>query len=251
MINKVRVVSFELSNMCNYAAIHPQCPAHYVSKNRKVLSTDIIEKVIFELKNLNYKGRILMDVYNEPLIDPRLYYILDLIRKNLDPSINIHLVTNGYFLEQTILDELKNRFRVNVDVSCYNKEEFDRLSNLNSSIGGYYFFEAKLDNRIKTFYDSNNIENNNCPCHSPYIELIINCEGKIGLCCREYKRETTFGDLKTESLNSILNSEKMIQMYNDLSLGKRTLPICKKCDSSNISGEKVNEVPPNFNYRFF
>ncbi len=253
MNNKVRLISFELSNMCNYAPIHPQCPLHNQIDNRKILELDIIEKVIDEAAAFEFKGTIQVNVYNEPLIDPRLYYILDKVRKTMLPTVRINIITNGYFLDQVILDELKNKFQVDVDVSGYNKKEIERLSKLSFDIGNYNISEAHLDNRLKTFYEANEIEGNNVPCYSPYIELIINCEGKVGLCCWEFKREITFGDLHHNSLMEILNGEKMINFYNDISRGIRTESICKKCYNCQAPCEifSAGVIPGNFVCRYY
>lgn len=97
-------VSIELSNLCNYSKIHTKCPL-YDEKEPQVMPTYLIKKIIEELKDHNYKGTIMFSVYNEPLIDPRLFYLLDYSIKQLK-DIKLHVLTNGFFLTQEVMDDL-------------------------------------------------------------------------------------------------------------------------------------------------
>jgi hypothetical protein len=225
VLANVRYVALELSNMCNYATIHPACPAHYV-KERRFLPLSIMGGVLAELQGVGYTGGIILNVYNEPLIDPRLYYLLGTIRRLLG-SAEILIITNGQYLDQTILSELKGLFSVDrINVSAYSDVEFERLSKLKADTE-YIVTKTILDTRI-TWHDRPEIPVS-FPCYSPYTEVIVNCKGQIGLCCYEYKQEIIFGDLRTQSLKEILCSEPMQQAFTDLSSGKRTYDLCKRC----------------------
>jgi len=229
-LERIKYVAFELSDICNYAAIHPKCPANYKMKDKTILSLKIIKKVLDELGSYYYSGGIILNVYNEPLIDPRLYYILDYVRKVLGSKNEILIITNGYYLNQVILDELKGLFNVNrIEVSSYlDSEEHNRLIGLHAD-SGYVVQRIKLDDRIAIV----NGEKWPCtlPCYSPYTEVIINCKGEVGLCCYEYKYEVVFGDLNKQSFMEILNSDEMNQTYKDLTSGKRTHSICRRCNT--------------------
>ena len=226
-ISELRHVFFELSNICNYASIHPQCPVSW-AKGKIILSSKIVKSVLDQLGADGFHGYLAFHRYNEPTNDPRLFEFIAYARKKV-PRAKIRLLTNGSYLTQTLADDLYD-IGVNIlEVSSYNLKEHDRLIKLKVKIPYIVTFQI-LDNR-KTIYDTEK-KNLFKPCFAHINDITINCEGKMPICCLDWKNQVVFGDLKKDSLKKILHSRFFLRSFKLLSRGTRNLDICSRCDWS-------------------
>lgn len=225
LIHQIRRISFELSNICNYSTIHKKCPLSQ-KKDKIVLAADVVQKTLTELGLIHYYGVIAFHIYNEPLIDPRLFDFIKYAR-NACPDAKILILTNGYYLDQTIADELSGLGVWIIAVSAYSKSEYARLTKLHVAIP-YKVFWAELDDR-ESMYERAPI-NLQKPCCAPIKDLSIACTGEVILCCLDWKHRHTFGNLKHESLHSVLSKQEFADAARGLASGKRTLDLCTRCD---------------------
>lgn len=217
-------VSIELSNLCNYAEIHKKCPLHDVTEPT-ILPTKIVFNVLDTLKSNDFQGTIAFHTYNEPLMDPRLFKFIEYAH-DVCPKSEIYICTNGYYLNQILLDELINIGVSKIHVSAYSKSEFKRLSKLKSNIS-FSVEMMKLDDRLHLYETKEN--NRKKPCYAPLNEIIIAREGCISLCCLDWQRLYTYGNLYKQTLEEVIRSGELHAVYKKLSKGERFLPICKKC----------------------
>ena len=224
-IKDIRHVYFEISNLCVYSNIHCKCPVS-LQKTKKILSSKIVKKVIKELGNNNYQGFIAFHRYNEPLGDPRLFEFISYVKKYCSKAM-VRILTNGFYLTQEIIDQFKISGIEVLEVSGYGMKEYTRLSKLKADFP-YRVFYAIFDNR-KSLYEKKKI-NLSKPCFAQLNDITINCEGKLGLCCLDWKNNHIFGDLKKISLKKILNNPSFLQVYKNLTQGKRNLDLCSRCD---------------------
>jgi MoaA/NifB/PqqE/SkfB family radical SAM enzyme len=233
-----RAISIEPSNICNYSNIHQKCPLSKM-KEKKIMPLRDIEKILIELSKYNYSGIIHPFNYSEPLIDPRFYTILDLIKKYI-PKAFVSIYTNGFFLDEMVLDELAEHGMNRVAISLYDKKEDKRLLGLLRRIranGGHsielrayrrYPLSVCMNNKIE-WYDDEPI-NSKMPCSAPLSYLYINTYGDVVLCCHDWKSMHTFGSIYDSSLYDIINSDKVIDTYIALQHGERhKLHLCARC----------------------
>lgn len=226
-LEKIKRVSIELSNLCNYATLHKKCPLHLVVKPI-ILSQQIVYHVLDFLSYHDFTGKIAFHTYNEPGIDPRLFLFIKYARDKC-PKSYIFLMSNGYYLDQNLLDDYKSTGLDEIIISAYTESEYARISALNPSVK-LTINKCQLDERLN-LYQRNEI-NIKKPCHAPLNELIITREGNVGLCCLDWKREVIFGDLHKETIEIILNKENLLNTYEELSHGLRKHNICRRCDWS-------------------
>jgi MoaA/NifB/PqqE/SkfB family radical SAM enzyme len=231
---KTERVVFELSNICNYASVHPQCPAS-LFKEKKVLRREVVRNVLELLGFHGYRGMVSFYGYSEPLIDPRLGLFIRMV-KEVCPNARPTVTTNGFMLTQETLDELTAEGLAYARVSAYSKPEFDRISALKAAIpvsvrmmGG-----TKWRRRIENYADPK--RGYNRPCHAPLVDIRITVEGKVGLCCVDYLSKHTFGDLRTESFDEIFFSGRLHALYGELVRGVRTLDLCQRCGVQRAPG---------------
>jgi len=228
-IETLRVIYFELSNICNYAYMHKKCPL-YNATEKIILSTKIIKKIIKELECINYSGYIAFHNYNEPLIDPRLFYLTKYI-KSILVNAKIGLLTNGFYLTQDLTDELYEYGIDVIGISLYSKEEEERLCQIqfrHIKVSFYDLYSNGLDNR-KKIYEREHI-NSTLPCYSLLSEIVIRCTGDVDLCCQDWDFRHIFGNLKNTSLEEILSTAEVQVLRRDLKQGRRYLDLCRRCN---------------------
>ncbi len=222
--DKTKRIAFELSNICNYATIHAKCPLNCAGE-KKILSENIVYKVLESLKTNDYRGYIAFDVYNEPCIDPRLMMFIKKTREML-PKAKIAIQSNGFYFDQTLAEELEKNGVGIIRVSSYNPLGFERLSKIKLNIP-FKVTPIILDDRMKIYELPEN--GSTRPCLAPLNEVLVTHDCKLALCCWDWKRQNVFGDLNTQSIEEILLSDEVRDLYNSLSKGERRLDICKRC----------------------
>lgn len=219
-------VSIELSNICNYQEIHKKCPLHEVNE-KKIIPEGIVYQIIATCKKHEFKGLVSFHQYNEPGIDPRLMLFIDKITSELTDA-KTFLLTNGWYLNQQLLNEYVSHGLSYINISIYSKEEAQRLKKLKFDIP-YQFIDEGLDNRMDWYGTSTE---NATPCYSPLYEICIRADADVVLCPCDWKKSVVFGNLKENSLEEILLSQQMQDTYQELSNGTRKNAICKGCGKS-------------------
>lgn len=109
-------IAIEISEKCNRHCYF--CPNDYNTQNDTLVPIEQIEKILLQLKKLNYIGRIEWYIYNEPTRDKRLAYIIKLCKHHL-PKCNQMINTNGdYFKSYEDIEALflagLNQMQINI-----------------------------------------------------------------------------------------------------------------------------------------
>lgn len=224
----------ELSNLCNYAPFHAQCPVHFqMQQPKRVMSLQNVIYILEEIRDLNkdFSGVINFQLYNEPMIDPRLFMLLQKVKEYL-PNAQRMIYTNGYYLTQTICDEIQDGIAEVLIVTGYGKDEFERLMNLKVHIPFHVLF-GNLDHRLDQYnYSERPISQERCRALLSQIEISVN--GDLQLCCLDYKHEYSLGNvfkpMRKGNLADILNSSRIREIQERLLNGDRTVfPLCQNC----------------------
>jgi radical SAM protein with 4Fe4S-binding SPASM domain len=228
IVSKIKCVLFELSNICNYYIDHIKCPLHNIN-SKQILPLNIFRKTLTELKELNYKGVIGFSVYNEPLIDPRLFLMVSEIKNMFGYDIEVFILSNGFYINQVLVNELENIGVGWLCLTAYSNEEAERMSKF--TVNGnmkFNWFDVHFDNRLN-IYDGFGKEDSTLQCGAPYSEVIIGCDGGVYLCCLDWNKENKLGDLYNQNLIDVLNSDECLNLNKDLGSGIRIKNICKHC----------------------
>lgn len=227
ILYKINRINIELSNICNYSRQHNKCPVHLES-SPQILPTTIVKKVIDYFSDNNYEGKIAFHLYNEPGIDPRLFKFIEYARQKC-PKSHISFVTNGFYLDEGLLEEYHNIGLTEIIITAYTDAEYKRFSSYKTAMK-VTINRYELDDRL-CIYDIDE-KNLSKQCLAPFNELIITRDAKVGLCCWDWRKDHTFGNLFDQSLGEILMSKEIMRVYQELSIGRRNLHLCRRCDRS-------------------
>ena len=217
------------------------CPQAHFSRPLKSMDWDVFTKVIDELAEMEFSGRVAMYMTNEPLIEPRLMEMIKYAR-NKSARIFIDITTNGKNLSSKLLDEFFLSGLDNININDYRsdrKSSPDKISkSLEKTIGDFKSNPKVTYNKRSTVEVLSNYagtikDSNRKPlsafCNYPFRKLAISAEGNIILCCNDYTYKTNFGNVVSESLSNIWNSEALNNYRNNLLNGIRD-GICNGCD---------------------
>jgi 2-deoxy-scyllo-inosamine dehydrogenase (SAM-dependent) len=242
ILSETTNIAFELSNTCQLSCHHKRCPlslemvSPFRVANPVHLPAGVVRETLQVLGNYSYSEEISFHQYNEPLIDPRLFEFVREAKIEC-PGSKIVILTNGLNLSEQLAIELKQAGVTNLYVTRYGSDK-DRIAikeYAQSTIAPIFGDEncnvlpwEQLDGRI-TLYDGK-YANLSEKCYAPLVTITITRDADVGLCCYDWKRTVSFGNLKERTLEDILNSGKMQEAYESLKSGNRQIfDVCRRC----------------------
>jgi MoaA/NifB/PqqE/SkfB family radical SAM enzyme len=205
----------------------------YRSSNAKAtrMPWDTIVKIICNLRDLNYEGRISWFRINEPLLDNRIYKILALTKKSM-PNCHQTITTNGKLLNQTTYDRLIRSGLDHLSISIYDDDTLRNVSllNINSNIKLkdrrlWYKWENRGGNIIQLRNQKND---GNCQRPSTGLNVMIN--GKVVLCCADFYADVVMGNVNQQNLEDIWYGKKFKEYRDQLIISRVGLRLCDGCN---------------------
>ena len=155
---------------------------------------ELFEKIIKELKEINYDGAIALHSNNEPLLDKEIYNYAEYARKEL-PNSYIYLYTYGTLLTiDKFLDLIENldlmvidNYNDNIQLIEPVKEIFDYCIQ-HPELKKKVLIDLRLQNQILTSRggqsdNRNEILTLKSSCLLPFNKIVVQPDGKVPLCC--------------------------------------------------------------------
>ena len=225
-----KYVEIETNPICNRKCVF--CPVCQDKTPKKMMSDELFNKIINELKELHFKGDVSLSCYGEPLLDKRLAGFAKRIKAELGSKIIIN--TNGDFLTIEKFRELVSAGIDTIALSQHDKELSPAIKNLFSEIS---LTEQK--------YLIHNVVNENSPLLNrggsvevkssrtlfgcPVRNIYIRADGNVRFCCNDYYCEVKVGNVNQSKLIDIWNNPFYKKIRNDFRRDIFSLKICKKC----------------------
>ena len=207
------------------------CPNSKIEQSGELMTWNLYHRIINELKELKYNGKIGLFLMNESLLDNRLSNMVMLAKQNM-PKAEVYISTNGTRLNEGMFEELKIAGIDRIMVSCYTESIYNRVKNWD--VTPLKFYERNLKGQ---FYNrGGNSEGYGGAvvqkyCKHPFAQMYITSNGKAVLCCSDYKREVIMGDVNKDSLKDIWDNDKYDYYRKHLKQGNRkVLKLCKHCN---------------------
>lgn len=230
-------VEIEVNTNCNRKEYCSFCPNSKIGTiEPQIMEEKLYEKIIDELKDLKFKGRISFHFYGEPLIHPKIGKVIRYASQNL-PSSERVIYTNGDKLDDEKYKELVDAGISKIIVTnLYSKQIKSRDNQI--------ILNKILLNNKGCVLDESKALDLETPCYAPTHRLVIAYDGKVLLCYEDAERINVIGDVSKEKIINVWQSEKFKKARKELSVGNRKVhKPCKYCD--NTSHIKFGQVYVN------
>ena len=265
-------VFFELRTKCSGRCSF--CAASIQNETRpdSVMEFGLFNKVITELADLDYSGRVAFHVNNEPLIVPDLEKYLSLTREKL-PRAWIQILTNGRSLSIKRAESLMEAKVNEITVNHYDDDDYlkqilpPRFASIRDEVISKYYpkkfirsghgpgkfnvgtvFRYNVMNRRETEVLTNRAasapnkeglvgENMLGFCQYPFIQFNITTDGRVGLCCADLYFKSIMGNVKNQTVSEIWFGKEFQAERKALLANDRTgNSLCQTCDFVGVKG---------------
>ena len=243
-IRDINTTLFEIeinsSELCNRTCEF--CPrvdgSLYTNQNLNI-SLDLCKRINNELKDLNFKGGLVLSGYGEPMLHPNLIQMV----KILGNGIHLEMVTNGDKLNSEIVVELfKNGLNILV-VSMYDgPHQIDEFQKIFKKAGipddlyilrdRWYTVDEDYGVKLTNTEGHQELVDLYRPCYYPFYSMMLDWNGDVLLCVQDWNKKVKMGNITYSSLFDVWLSSGFKKYRNILSKGKRILSPCTECNTN-------------------
>jgi len=236
-IPELKMVEIEINHQCNRSCSY--CPNSVASrKEQGEMSPELFEKLMQDLKDMNYQGSISYEFYNEPMLAKNLHWFVQTTRAFL-PKSRIDFYTNGTLLSLEKFQQLRKEGVTRFIVTKHQGEKkylFDQTyMNLSEEEKSIVIFQSykdlKLTNRGGLVNAGPASPAYLTPCFIPSFLLVVTVLGNVLPCFEDFPAEKILGNINEKHLKDIWGSEEFAAFRKKLSKALRHDE--KPCDKCN------------------
>jgi len=227
-------LTIETHNLCNRKCWFCKFGLSEVREKSVLMGWELIRRIVQNLKDFNFSGRLSWYRINEPLLDKRIEQIIEYSRKEL-PKSYLSLVTNGDLLTKEKLNVLFDSGLDSVGVSVYDEIAFEKFQDI--SFSRCILLDRRPKNETKfvesrggniPLPDSNHFQDKNCMRPSSMMNVTAN--GDVVLCSADFFSEVKVGSLRNQRIEDLWQSEVFKRYRTVLScIGRSSLRLCSNC----------------------
>jgi hypothetical protein len=231
-------VLIQTQNQCNYACTF--CANRDVERPFHRMPEDLFDRIVDNLRRLQYSGTVVLNLQNEPLMDGRLLSLIDAAVAML-PRARLLLHTNTSLLSTAKLERLAAA-GVRCILNIYREEDRrnfsagDLPSRLRRRVVVYdkTSWSAATPDLLNWAGNASEMPVPQPPltefCPRPFTMLCITSLGKVVLCCLDWRHEWIMGDAAEDSLEDIWVGERFHAIRRKLLDGDRSGVLCSRCN---------------------
>lgn len=231
-------LAIEINSFCNRKC--PWCPNHSNHRGVEYLDDEVFYKVVDELREMKFEGKITFNLFNEPLLDRRILVFIEYIRKNI-PSCFIYLNTNGDMLKRDLWLDLRKRGLDFANISQYDGKINENIQKILAELTTEEkkrFHVRLFPSQINRLSDwaglvpsGRNVKKPLAKsCERPFYQLCVDYKGRVVLCCHDYFSLITIGDAGREPIADLWDHEVFRYYRTKLLEGDRaSLELCRSC----------------------
>jgi len=247
------IIEFNIIGTCNRdCSFCPVSNPDVYTKTTESLSLKLFEKIVKDLQEINYQGKILFSAFSEPLLHKQVEELI-LIAKQYLPDIRLEMVSNGDLLTVKKLKKLYDAGLDTINVSMYDgQHQIEYFENIRIEadvpkeviVTRRRYFEngnygITISNRTGLI-DSNEYRDENeeaivelplkQPCYYPFYMILVDYNGDVLLCPHDWGKKLKFGNLKEDTLFNIWSGKALNGIRKRLANSDRNFAACKNCD---------------------
>ena len=226
-----RSVALEISTSCNRTCYY--CPNHLKGTPTDFMEESTFNEIVDQLKTISFSGIINYHFYNEPLLDKRLSRFIRHVKKHLPSCIN-RVVSNGDFLSISMADDLINAGVTEFTITIHDTNGEALLAKLQPVLKKYPEYvsinsihDKPLSNRGGAIEVE--LLDKKDSCIDPLELLQLDYKGNVLLCCNDYYRKHSFGNIWSDQIEKIWQKESFSLLRGELRNGVANLEICRIC----------------------
>ncbi len=228
------------------------------------LDIDLWKKVLSELRENNYQGRIGFSGFSEPFLHPQLLELVKLHSQYL-PNRRLEITSNGDYIEENNTKELFKNGLYAIKISLYTNQknaikfekirddlglDDDRFFVRGRNKGSKNDFGLVLNNRAGSVnYEIIGKKDNikKLPlkqgCNYPMFKIFMDYNGDCLLCSNDWAKKKVIGNTKNDNIYDIWTNEKVNQVRKKLLNNDRNFNPCISCDVNGLlNGNDFSEL---------
>lgn len=222
---RLRVVQIETLSACNYACTF--CPNGKITSPQGRMRTRLFLRLIDQLSA--FDGSIHLYLRNEPLLDQRILTFARIAAARTRARVVIQ--TNGSRLTRQLAVDLSSVCTLIVNDYTDNQEIAQRVRSfgpLRRVMVVPRSPNERLSNRAGNLPALPVVKLDQF-CVRPFEQMYVAFDGRVVLCCQDWRLEHVMGDANKDTLTSIWESESYRRVREQLLRHDRQ-GLCARCD---------------------
>tara|TARA_B110000483_G_scaffold243000_1_gene330798 strand:- start:1168 stop:2454 length:1287 start_codon:yes stop_codon:yes gene_type:complete len=237
-------IELSIIDVCNRScSFCPKSDPKIAPDTYQRMQMNLIDKLTQELKEIGYKGSVVLCGYGEPM----LHKDINIICKKLSEVSFVEIVTNGDTLNAKKIKELYANNVNKLLISMYDGEhqinEFKRMIKLAEVPDDFVilrdrWYDAKKDYGLKLTNRTGTINigvqeeiGKYKKCFYPSYQFLVDWNGDVFLCPQDWQRRVTMGNMMQEHVFEIWTNNIMSKFRKNLIEGKRINSPCTLCNA--------------------
>lgn len=239
-------IELSLIDACNRKCIFcPKVDEKIAPNTFQKMELDLIDKLVSDLKKINFKGAFCLCGYGEPMLHKDLIKIIN----KLGELGGVEIVTNGDLLNEKAIIELYNSKLTQILVSLYDGPEQKRKLNQiikkinlpenfitlrerwhkddNYGLGAISNRGGNIEVKID---DSTREEFRNKKCFYTAYQTTIDWDGNVYICPNDWNRKISMGNIMQKDFFAIWNGKYLSKYRRELLNGRRKSSPCNACN---------------------
>jgi len=249
---------------CGLQGIRKEGP----DKNFKFMTEEIIQSLFKQMRAAHWNPRCEFAMHGDPTMHPDYHGMIALAHQTF-PKLQLMMTSNGGGLLPNPYDNIMKLFDAGLNILALDEYEgikivskirqatdglrmmgievreypADPWGNPHRRIGKRRLVSLMVDPSISTAGTHSTLVNH-CGaafpknqkqagkrCHRPFREMSIRWDGNVAICCNDWRGEFKVGNVVTDGLESVWNSDIFDAARRKLYRGERDFGPCDGCDA--------------------
>jgi len=237
-------IELSIIDVCNRScSFCPKSDPKVAPDTYQKMQMNLINKLAQELKEIDYKGSVVLCGYGEPM----LHKNINIISKKLSEVAYVEIVTNGDTLSSKQIKDLYinnvNKLLISMYDGEHQRKKFQEMVEQSKVPKDFVIlrdrwydekkdYGLKLTNRGGTINVGDQEEVGKFKkCFYPSYQFLIDWNGDIFLCPQDWQRRVTMGNMMQEHIFDIWTNKIMTKYRKNLINGKRDDSPCSMCNA--------------------